>query len=80
MTRRFASPRLLLWSAIAAYAAAIVGTSARTASRAGAADAATLPSVFAVMHLCWGFGFLSGCLRFGLPLGALARTAGLRPR
>jgi succinoglycan biosynthesis protein ExoA len=70
--------RLLGRTGLAAYLAAVLGTSARAASRARPADAASLPAVFAVMHLCWGFGFLSGCVRFGPPLAALARTAGLR--
>ena len=36
------------------------------------------PAVFAVMHLAWGFGFLSGCVRFGPPLAGVARALGLR--
>ena len=63
---------------LAAYLAAVIATSARAGSRASAADAGSLPAVFAVMHLSWGFGFLSGCVRFGPPFAALARTAGLR--
>jgi succinoglycan biosynthesis protein ExoA len=35
-------------------------------------EAATLPLVFACMHLPAGFGFLAGCLRFGPPVAALA--------
>jgi hypothetical protein len=30
------------------------------------------------MHLAWGLGFLAGCIRFGPPLAALARVAGLK--
>lgn len=63
---------------LAAYLAAVIATSVRAGSRASAADAGSLPAVFAVMHLSWGFGFLSGCVRFGPPFAALARTAGLR--
>ena len=66
--------------AVGAYLVAVVGTSARTAPEAGAADAAALPAVFAVMHLAWGFGFLSGCVRFGPPLAGVARAVGLRRR
>ena len=65
---------------VAAYAAAVLGTSAEAIPRAGLGDAASLPVIFAVMHLSWGFGFLSGCLRFGPPLAALARAVGLRRR
>ncbi len=36
--------------------------------RAEPADAASLPLVFATMHLAWGLGFLVGCVRFGPPL------------
>ncbi len=65
---------------VAAYVAAVLGTSAQAVPRAGTADAAALPIVFAVMHLAWGFGFVSGCLRFGAPLAGLARALGLRDR
>ena len=42
-------------------------------SRAGR-DAAWVPVVFAVMHLAWGAGFLTGCARFGVPVAALRST------
>ena len=32
-----------------------------------------LPAVFATMHLCWGFGFFAGSLRYGFPWRALLR-------
>jgi succinoglycan biosynthesis protein ExoA len=67
-------------ASLAAYLLALIGTSAKVASRTDATDAASLPAVFAVMHFSWGFGFLSGCVRFGPPLRALARVLGLRPR
>jgi glycosyltransferase involved in cell wall biosynthesis len=64
---------------IAAWLAALVGTSAREAARgAPPGDAAALPLVFATMQLPWGAGFLVGCARFGVPLRALARIAGVR--
>ena len=53
----------------------MAGTSARALPEAGAADAAALPVVFAVMHGAWGFGFLAGSARFGPPLAALAQLA-----
>jgi glycosyltransferase involved in cell wall biosynthesis len=65
--------RPLARAGLAAYAVAVVATSARMAPKAGARDAAALPVVFAVMHGAWGFGFISGCIRFGPPVAALAR-------
>lgn len=70
--------RLAARAAVAAYAAAVVATSVRAAGEAGARDAAALPLVFAVMHLTWGAGFVSGSIRFGPPVAAFARIAGLR--
>lgn len=63
--------------ALAVYAASVVAASVRSAGRGRAADAVALPAVFATMHLAWGVGFLVGCVRFGPPLAALARIAGL---
>jgi succinoglycan biosynthesis protein ExoA len=64
-----------------AYAGALAaGTVEAAAGRdADASDLATLPLVYATMHLAWGSGFLVGCLRFGPPVRALARVA-LMPR
>jgi succinoglycan biosynthesis protein ExoA len=67
--------RTLARAAVGAYAVAVVGTSARALPESGAADAAALPVVFAVMHGTWGFGFLAGSARFGPPLAALAQLA-----
>lgn len=55
---------------LAAYAAAVLATSARELRRAPA-DAATLPLVFATMHLSWGVGFLRGCATLGVPWRAV---------
>ena len=41
-------------------------------------DAATLPLIFAIMHVTWGAGFVSGSIRFGPPVEALLRATGLR--
>jgi succinoglycan biosynthesis protein ExoA len=64
-------------AALAAYMASVVAASIAAARRGRGADAAALPAVFATMHLSWGVGFLAGCARFGPPLAALARVAGL---
>jgi succinoglycan biosynthesis protein ExoA len=62
---------------LALYAVGVGGTSVRWARHGHPRDAAALPAVFLVMHLAWGLGFLAGCVRFGLPLRALARFLGL---
>jgi succinoglycan biosynthesis protein ExoA len=55
-----------------AYALAVATVSARAGTAADrASDAATLPAVFAVMHVSWGLGFLLGCVRWGPPLDAI---------
>jgi succinoglycan biosynthesis protein ExoA len=58
--------------ALSTYALAVVAESARLAKRGvPLGEAATLPSVFASMHLAWGAGFLRGCARFGVPASAI---------
>jgi succinoglycan biosynthesis protein ExoA len=58
-----------------AYALAVATVSARARSVAERpSDAVTLPAVFAVMHASWGFGFLSGCARWGPPLKGIAHV------
>jgi succinoglycan biosynthesis protein ExoA len=66
------APRL----ALLVYGAAVAAASVTALRRAHARDAAALPAVFATMHLSWGTGFLTGCLRFGPPLAAFAHLAG----
>ena len=39
--------------------------------KSGGRDALTLPLIFATMHLTWGFGFLRGMIRFGVPAAAV---------
>jgi hypothetical protein len=34
--------------------------------------------VLAIMHLTWGAGFVSGSIRFGPPVEALMRSAGVK--
>src|SRR3954452_24605460 len=63
--------------ALGAYLASLTAVSVRVASPGEERDAAALPLVFAIMHLTWGFGFLWSAVRFGPPLAALARLAGL---
>jgi hypothetical protein len=55
------------------YVAALVAASAR-ADEGSATDRASLPLVFATMHVSWGAGFLAGSARFGPPLRALTRN------
>jgi succinoglycan biosynthesis protein ExoA len=65
--------RRLAQAGTAVYAAALIGGSAR-ADEAGPADRASLPLVFAAMHVSWGAGFLAGAARFGPPLAAMRRV------
>jgi succinoglycan biosynthesis protein ExoA len=59
---------------LVAYVLALATVSARARNVADrASDAATLPAVFAVMHMSWGLGFLSGCFRWGPPLAGIFR-------
>jgi len=65
---------------------AVEGTPAGEAPAEGdapAADAATLPLVFATMHFAYGFGLFAGARRYGAPAaavaGALRRAAKLAP-
>ena len=66
---------------VAIWCAAVLGVTAAEARRHGIedgrrpGDVASLPAVFAAMHLAWGFGFLAGCGRFGPPLRAIAHLA-----
>jgi succinoglycan biosynthesis protein ExoA len=59
---------------LAAYVLAVLSASAQVAPRGSAGDAVGLPLVFATMHLAWGVGFLAGCVRNGVPLGAISRA------
>jgi glycosyltransferase involved in cell wall biosynthesis len=71
-------PGKLAWparAAVGAWCAAVAGVSALEARSSEPADAASLPVVFAAMHVPWGLGFLFGSLRWGPPLAALARIA-----
>lgn len=75
-------PGRLARAGLVGYAAVAALVSARVAR---GRDALLLPAVFATMHLSWGFGFLSGCRRFGVPWAAFASVvqrliAGRRPR
>ena len=54
-------------TAMGVYTASLLAASVQAGRDAAWSDAAALPIVFATMHLSWGFGFLGGCLRFGLP-------------
>jgi glycosyltransferase involved in cell wall biosynthesis len=75
------APRILRLPArlaLGAYVASLAAVSVRVAEPGEERDAAALPVVFAIMHLTWGFGFLWSAVRFGPPLAALARLAGLR--
>jgi hypothetical protein len=64
--------RLVGRAGVAAWLAASAAVAARARARgARPRDAARLPIVFAVMHFTYGFAFLAGCVRIGLPFAAL---------
>jgi GT2 family glycosyltransferase len=53
------------WVAPAAYALANLAASVIVGRRLAVREALRLPLVFATMHLCWGWGFLSSTRRLG---------------
>lgn len=57
------------------YATALAATAARAGRTANGRDAASLPVVYAVMHLSYGAGFLLCCVRDGVPVEALLRRS-----
>ena len=64
-----------------AYGGTIFPATARVARRGEPLDWLLVPGVFAVMHVSWGVGFMSGCWRLGPPAEGLRRVArGLRAR
>lgn len=69
--------RRLARAGIAGYLAALLATAA-SRLRVRARDACWLPVVLATMHLSWGTGFLTGTLRFGPPLRAIALLVAAR--
>jgi succinoglycan biosynthesis protein ExoA len=61
-----------------AYLLAVAATATRAAARgAERSHSALLLAVLPTMHLGWGFGTLAGIARFGPPLAALRRVAGM---
>jgi succinoglycan biosynthesis protein ExoA len=57
--------------ALAAYAATVLYESERATRGEERREAPLLPLVFGTMHISFGAGFLTGCLRFGPPVKAL---------
>jgi succinoglycan biosynthesis protein ExoA len=68
--------RRLAGLSLLSYGAAQVYVCMRVAQDDDHRDAALLPAVLTTMHMSFGAGYLAGCLRFGVPLGGLARLAG----
>jgi glycosyltransferase involved in cell wall biosynthesis len=67
-------PRRVARLMLLPYGAALVAGSAVAAGDdVPATDLASLPVVFATMHVTWGAGFIVGSLRFGPPVTAVAR-------
>jgi len=69
--------RLAARTSIGVYLLAVLGTGVSTATRARQpAEGAMLVAVLPAMHLGWGFGSLTGMVRFGPPMAAFARVLG----
>ena len=64
-------PRRATRLGAALYPLMLMVAAARMYRRASTRDVATLPLVWAIMHLSWGAGFIAGCLRMGFPLAAV---------
>jgi succinoglycan biosynthesis protein ExoA len=62
------------------YALTLGVAAVRAAGRGDAPEAATLPAVWATMHLSYGVGFLCGCLRYGPPIESIVALIGARTR
>lgn len=60
---------------LAGYGVAVAAESARLPHLDGTRTAFRLPLVFATIHFSWGFGFLAGCRRFGVPWAGFASVA-----
>jgi succinoglycan biosynthesis protein ExoA len=60
--------------ALGAYGLVLVAAGLRTAGEEPPRDAAGVPVVLATMHISWGLGFLTGCVRFGPPVRAALRA------
>ena len=55
----------VLWViGVSSYATACLGVAAFYLMRGAGRAALLLPLVFALLHLCWGAGFLAGAVRF----------------
>jgi succinoglycan biosynthesis protein ExoA len=59
---------------LAAYCVCLVGVTGAAARRARPSDIAAMPAVLLTMHLAWGFGFIVGAARFGIPVAAVGRV------
>jgi glycosyltransferase involved in cell wall biosynthesis len=69
--------RRLARAAVGSYMGAVAATGLVTAARSRRpADGALLVVVLPTMHFGWGFGTLTGILRFGPPIRALLHLAG----
>lgn len=65
--------RTLAALSLVPYAAVQATVSLRATPARKRSEAAFLPAVFTTMHMSFGSGYLSGCVRFGVPLRTLVR-------
>lgn len=59
---------------LSVYGSALIVTAARADPGAGPVDRASLPVVFATMHLTYGLGLFAGVRRYGVPVAAMSRA------
>jgi GT2 family glycosyltransferase len=70
--------RGLARAGLGGYGMALAVASARPLVEEGP-GALAMPAALATMHLSYGFGFLAGCVRFGVPVQALVHASPLSP-
>jgi succinoglycan biosynthesis protein ExoA len=61
-------------SGAGAYGALLVANAGGKWRDSAPRDVASLPMLWAIMHIAWGAGFLAGCARYGPPLRGLAQA------
>lgn len=62
---------------VGVYAVALLAEGLEQTEPGDRQDAIGTAAALATMHYAWGAGFLAGCARFGPPVRAMLRAAGL---
>jgi succinoglycan biosynthesis protein ExoA len=66
--------RALARAGLAAYALALTGAAGRGGGDRPRSDLVALPAIWMTMHVSYGMGFARGCVRYGLPVRAVAQA------